>query len=500
VTADRTPDGGTRASRRWVLDFLPLAVGGADLALVHVGFLMAFVIRFAGRLPHENFEAYVRSAPGLTLLGLVLFLTYGLYDLRPQSWRSAASGVVASTTLLALFGMALSFAVRTFALPRTVFAIAWVLHMLLLMGWRQVVWLLVKRAWGRETALLVGPENEAREFARKLDAAGGGGVYEVVGIAAGRAPETETEWFRQIAAGADQDLKGAPAPPGSGAGGGSESLPVIPLNSLDTFLENCPPDALVITPSVSVEDRARVVALSPQSAVRVVIIPGYRDLLMLDSRLTQVDDTLAFEVGAAGVPTHLAWAKRAIDIGFSALGLALTLPFYPFIALTVKLSSPGPVFYTQPRVGLGGRAYTLWKFRTMRDNAEAATGPVLSVRDDSRVTGVGRVLRRFRLDELPQLFNVLSGSMSLVGPRPERPEFVRRYAQEIPYYSHRHVVKPGLTGLAQLHARYDTPVQEKLRYDLLYAKRYSLLLDFKILFLTAKVLLKGDEAHWGNGG
>jgi len=514
------PHAGTGTGRRWVLGLLPLAVGAADLALVHVGFLAAFVVRFSGRFPQENFEAYVRSAPGLTLLALVLFLTYGLYDLRPQSWRNAASGVVASTTLLVFFGMALSFVVRTFALPRSVFLISWIVHMLLLLGWRHTVWLLVRRVWGRETVLVVGPENEARKLARKL-AAGGRGVYEVVGVVAAEPPENEAGWLEEIAAGAESgrgryrradcgpeerarpeawEAPGMggevpPSPPGEDA----QPLPAVRLGALPAVLETHPPDTLIITPSAPLEDKVRVVALCSQAQVRVVIIPGHRDLLVVDSRLAQVDDTLAFEVGPTGVPPHLAWAKRLMDIGLSALGLTLTLPLFPFIALAVKLSSPGPVFYAQRRVGLGGRTYTLWKFRTMREGAEDETGPVLSRHGDRRVTGVGRLLRRFRLDELPQLLNVLLGTMSLVGPRPERPEFVERYTEEIPYYSHRHLLKPGLTGLAQLYARYDTPVEEKLRYDLLYAKRYSLSLDFRLLFLTAKVLLKGEEAQWGEG-
>jgi len=174
---------------RQLLAPVPLAVGAVAPTLVHVGFLVAFVIRFSCPLSQENFEAYVRSVPGLTLLALVLFLTYGLCNLRPQSWRNAASGVVASTSLLVFFGMALSFVARTFALPRSVFLISWVVHVLLLLGWRHTVWLLVRRSWGRETALVVGPESEARMFAPKL-AAGGRGVHEVVGAAAPGGPRT----------------------------------------------------------------------------------------------------------------------------------------------------------------------------------------------------------------------------------------------------------------------------------------------------------------------
>jgi lipopolysaccharide/colanic/teichoic acid biosynthesis glycosyltransferase len=491
---------------------LVLALG--DLILVHAGYLGAFLIRFGGVLPDANFQAYLQSAPGLTLLALGLFLSYGLYDLRPQSWRTAASGVAASSTLLLFLGMALSFVVRTFALPRSVFLLSWALHVLSLFLWRNAVWQVAQRVWGPEKVMVAGPTGEVEEFARRL-ASGKPVGWEVVAALAGRPPQAAQEWLSELAAAAEApEAARAPVEEGNAlAGGGRASplsavsgfgkerhdIPLLPLASLASFLEGegiPPPDVIILTPSISVEDKARVVALSSRFGVRVLVVPGHQDLLVLDSRMAQIDDILAFEVGPTGVPGHLAWAKRLMDISFALLGLILTLPWYPFIALAVKLSSPGPVFYCQTRVGLGGRPYTLWKFRTMRVDAEAETGPTLSGRDDPRVTRVGRLLRRFRLDELPQLFNVLMGSMSLVGPRPERPEFVRKYSRTIPYYDHRHLLKPGLTGLAQLYARYDTAVEEKLRYDLLYAKRYSLLLDLRIILLTLRTLLKGDEAHW----
>ncbi len=513
--------GGPKTAHRPARSYGPWAVAVAvgDLALVHAGYLGAFLIRFGGVLPEVNFQAYLDSAPGLTVLALLLFLSYGLYDLRPQSWRTAASGVVASSTMLVFLGMALSFVARTFALPRSVFLLAWLLHVVVLLLWRGAVWHAAHKAWAPERVIVCGPAGEAELFTRRLTRAGHTG-WEVLATLVGRPPRSPEGWLSEVAAAADRapaEATAAPGGDGHGAGeedtvasaagargsaGGRRSAPgvrVLPLGSLASVLEDGDfpgPDVVLLTPTTALEDKARVVALCSRAGVRVLIVPGYRDLLVLDAKMAQVDDILAFEAGPTGVPRHLAWAKRLMDICFALLGLILTLPWYPLIALAVKLSSPGPVFYRQTRVGLGGRPYTLWKFRTMRVGAEADTGPTLSGPDDPRVTRVGRLLRRFRLDELPQLFNVLLGSMSLVGPRPERPEFVREYSGTIPYYDHRHLLKPGLTGLAQLYARYDTAVEEKLRYDLLYAKRYSLLLDLRIMLLTLRTLLKGEEAHW----
>jgi lipopolysaccharide/colanic/teichoic acid biosynthesis glycosyltransferase len=479
---------------------LPLWAGLGDIALVHIGFLVAFAVRFRGTFPAENFEAYLTVVPGLSVLALILFLTYGLYDFRPHSWRATASGVVAAVTFLAVLGMAVSFAARAFALPRSILALAWMLDLFLLLVWRHNVWRVTKRLLGNQVALIVGPLEEAREVTRRIGRNGQLG-YTVMGLVVPTEAETVHDWLQQAATSVAPEpwIQGRSEPTRSEP----EDLPAIPFAALSRLCLDRKaglPYLLIVTPGTTLEDKARVTILASQTGSEVLIIPGYGDLLVLDSRVRQIGDTLVFEVGTSSVPPHLVWVKRVMDISLSLVGLGLTLPLYPLIALGAKTSSPGPVFYVQDRVGLGGRTYRLWKFRTMKENAEDETGPVLATRDDARVTGVGRFLRRYRLDELPQLFNVLLGSMTLVGPRPERPEFVREYSRVVPYYEQRHLVKPGLTGLAQLHAKYDTPVEEKLRYDLLYAKRYSLLLDLRILLLTAKVILKGDESQWDDTG
>ncbi len=175
------------------------------------------------------------------------------------------------------------------------------------------------------------------------------------------------------------------------------------------------------------------------------------------------------------------------------LGLLVTLPLLLLVALAVKLSSPGPILYRQRRVGLHGREFTLYKFRSMYADAEARTGAVWAAKDDPRITPVGRWLRRLRLDELPQLVNVLKGDMSIVGPRPERPEFVRVLSEQIPYYRQRHFVKPGITGWAQINYKYGETVEDtivKLEYDLYYIKHLSPALDAFIIFQTIKTMLK----------
>lgn len=186
------------------------------------------------------------------------------------------------------------------------------------------------------------------------------------------------------------------------------------------------------------------------------------------------------------------FVRRCISISISAAALLICAPIIPFIALGIKLTSPGPVLFRQQRVGRRGELFTLYKFRTMRQNAESQTGAVWAGKDDPRVTSIGRILRPARLDEIPQLWNVLIGDMGFVGPRPERPEFVQWLAERIPYYNLRHIIRPGITGWAQVRYRYGASLEEtkeKVQYDLYYIKHMSLSLDLLIMFETIKIVL-----------
>ena len=189
----------------------------------------------------------------------------------------------------------------------------------------------------------------------------------------------------------------------------------------------------------------------------------------------------------------LAASKRALDVVFAIAGLVVASPLMAVVAAAVRLTSPGAVLYHQQRVGRHGQIFTVHKFRTMRDDAEAETGPVWAAKEgDVRVTPLGGWLRRTRLDELPQLWNVLKGEMSFVGPRPERPEFVTDLTRQIPYYGQRHALRPGVTGWAQVRYTYGASVEdalEKLQYDLYYIKNLSIALDFFIIFETVKTVI-----------
>jgi len=207
--------------------------------------------------------------------------------------------------------------------------------------------------------------------------------------------------------------------------------------------------------------------------------------------VAHLDDGWVAQVDTIRIGRLQSAVNRAGDVGISLTLLIFTLPLMLLVALLVRLDSPGPVLYRQERVGLGGRSFTLLKFRSMRADAEAR-GPVWAKQRDARVTRIGSFMRRTRIDELPQLLNVLRGEMGFIGPRPERPHFVEKLAEVIPYYRERARVKPGLTGWAQVNFPYGASIEDargKLSYDLYYVKHRSLLLDLSILFATVRVIL-----------
>jgi exopolysaccharide biosynthesis polyprenyl glycosylphosphotransferase len=228
--------------------------------------------------------------------------------------------------------------------------------------------------------------------------------------------------------------------------------------------------------------------------VRGVIIENSSALMERLSGKLPLDglnpSTLIFTEGFRVSPLQQLF-RRLLSFTVSLIALMICLPFIPLIILMVRLSSPGPIFFSQTRVGQRGGLFTAYKFRTMREDAEAQ-GAVWAAKDDPRVTSVGRFMRSTRLDEIPQLWNVLRGEMAFVGPRPERPEFVQWLSQEIPFYDLRHMIRPGITGWAQVRYRYGASLEEtrrKLEYDLYYVKHQSIGLDLLIMFETIKTII-----------
>jgi len=221
--------------------------------------------------------------------------------------------------------------------------------------------------------------------------------------------------------------------------------------------------------------------------VEVKMVPDILQYATLKAVFEDLDGTPVINLSQVPMRGWSSLIKRAMDIAIALIALVGLLPFLPLVALAIWIEDHGPIFYRQERMGLDGRSFWILKLRSMRVNAEATTGPVWAIKDDPRRTFVGSLLRRWSLDELPQLINVLMGDMSIVGPRPERPAFVREFKGKIPQYMVRHRVKSGITGWAQVHGwRGNTSIRKRIQYDLYYIENWSLALDVKILWMTLR--------------
>jgi exopolysaccharide biosynthesis polyprenyl glycosylphosphotransferase len=256
-------------------------------------------------------------------------------------------------------------------------------------------------------------------------------------------------------------------------------------------------EVLVALPSLSHQE---IVALAGQCARERVNVKVFPDVFQIMANEVTTSELSGLPLVRIRDVTLRGWnraLKRAADLTLSAVLLVLLSPLLLFLALVVKATSPGgPSFYGQERLGLDGRPFQLLKFRSMRVDAEAGTGPVMARPDDDRTTTLGKVMRRLSIDELPQLVNVLLGEMSLVGPRPERPHFVQQFAHAIPRYADRHQEKAGMTGWAQVNGlRGQTSIEERTRYDLFYVEHWSLLFDVKILLRTLAAIVRDKNAY-----
>ena len=251
---------------------------------------------------------------------------------------------------------------------------------------------------------------------------------------------------------------------------------------------------LIALDSTEHDKMLEVISSCNSHAVSMKIIPDLYDIISGQARTNQIYGFPLIEIMPEIMQPWEVAVKRGIDIAVSSLILFLGLPFWLLVALAIKLDSKGPIFYTQERVGKDEKQLKIIKFRSMHHDAESDSGPVWADRRDPRATRVGKLLRKTRLDEVPQLINVLDGDMSLVGPRPERPYFVEQLSREIPLYKRRLKVRPGITGWAQVRHKYDESIDDvrrKVQYDLFYIENMSLRMDMKILLRTISVVLLG---------
>lgn len=356
-------------------------------------------------------------------------------------------------------------------LGRGIFLIGFVLVALVLVAWRQLFLAVNAMPKFAERAVILGDGLLANSLVKEL--------------------ESRPELGIRIAG----QLKGI-------ANGNGRLAPTMNQEQIDTILASFKPfkPARVIVALSERRGQMPVAALLQMKSRGVKIHDGAEVYEAVTGKIPVESLRLSWLLFSSGfhLSKLLLFSQRFVSLVVSIIGLLLCLPLIPFIVLGIRLTSPGPILFRQQRVGLGGEIFECYKFRTMGVGAESETGPTWANKDDPRVTPIGRFLRRSRLDEIPQLWNVLKGDMNLIGPRPERPEFMEWLKSEIAHYDLRHTVRPGLTGWAQIRYRYGSSLEdtrEKLCYDLFYIKNMSAGLDLLVLFHTMKIVLLGRGAR-----
>jgi len=448
-----------------------------DVALLLIGYVVSFWIRSLSRLivftdtiPFERFYLdYHHHLVLLAGLQLFLFYSFGLYDRLKQTRFSEMIRLASIAVTLQVLGLiAYYFFSNDFVFPRSIFPLFWSINIILASLWRIILTRMFKIKGTKRRVLIVGTSTEAHELVLEVERLATSGL-EIVGFVS-VLDNTENP--------APEFVDGYPVL------GTNENIPDIIIQHQI--------NEVIITPSISWQDRFLAdITKSEKTQTRVSIIPSLYEIMIAKMHHLKIYDIPLVEIFREPTSTLTQTIKSFIDIICSLIGLSLTMLAFPIIFVLIKMNSPGPVLFRQQRVGLEGKIFTLYKFRTMADHAEKATGPVLSSPDDKRITSVGHFLRRWRIDEMPQFWCVLKGDMSLVGPRPERPFFVEQYYREIPGYASRFKIKPGMTGLAQVNGSHQAEAKTKLKYDLAYIYNQSLWLDILIILETVKVIITG---------
>lgn len=438
-----------------------------DALLANAAVVLAFYIRFGFDVPLFNFTAYLKLAPLFTAVLLLSFYVYDLYNVERLlgGWNTFFS-ILKACTLTVLLLLAGGFLFQAFSFPRSVFVISWVNMVVLLSFFRLYVFSLIKINWPKQNVLIVGNNQASTELIAMLDEHLKWGIN-VCGVLSSNE--------KDIGA----DLNGTKI-----IGTYAETVDMVRMLKADRIIFTDPAEARFALSELTKH---------PDVSVKVEIVPEVYEILIGRLEYNNIEDIPLIEVNKGVQKSYLTFWKTGFDLLLALVLTVLLAPLFLIVAIVIKLTSKGPVFYLQERVGKAFKPFKIIKFRTMIADAEKESGPVLAAANDPRTTRAGAVLRKYHIDELPQIYNVLSGQMSFIGPRPERPVFVEQYMKSVSGYGERYRVKPGITGLAQISGYYASDADRKLKFDLMYIYNPSFLLDLKILLRTAKILLSGKE-------
>ncbi len=419
-----------------------------DVIIVLFSIYITFMLRYNFEPPSYNFDSFILSAPWIAIAYLLLMFVFGLNDILKQSLGETIYSVFLTIASLMFITAFITFFLRGFSYPRLVLILSTLMQFLLLSVWRGIVWKIRRRAHGIKTSLVIG--NEATESISKKLILKQRDLYRIKYICSDKS------------------------------------------KNLNRYLDEV--DVVFMCNDIDLNLKKDVVDRCLTGRKSIYIIPDIYEIALLNSKLSKADDIPMLKVKKLGLTMEQKLLKRMLDICLSLVALVIASPVMLVMAVLIKKQDGGNIFYKQERVTEDEEKFDVLKFRTMVMNAEKLSGPVLAGEDDPRITKLGRFMRSTRIDELPQIINILKGEMSLVGPRPERPFFVEQFKNEIPDYKYRTTVKAGLTGLAQVWGKYSTTPEDKVRYDIMYIKNYSILLDLKLILQTIKIMFMKESS------
>lgn len=415
-----------------------------EILIYHFSIVLSFWLRYNGDIPRFNYSAYENALIYIMIAFIGLNTLFGMYILYNKSRLDFLYLTVIVQLVMTVAIMTVTFIGRWFTFPRTVIAISFVLSTILLFIWRCVVFKLYEKVDGTKSVMVVGGIEECKKA-----------IYNF---------EQAKNQRHKITSAVTNNF----------------------FENIQKHMNNV--DIVYLADQLDENEKLRIYDLMIRNDKKLFLTTSFENLVMVNPNMMNIEDESLIEISNFRIAPENDLVKRAIDFIVALTMIIVTSPIMLVTAILVKITSEGPVFYKQVRVTKNQREFGILKFRTMSATAEKDSGPVLATSNDVRVTKIGKYLRSLRIDELPQLFNVLNGDMALVGPRPERPFFVEQFKEANPYYYLRHNVRAGITGYAQVYGKYATDFNSKLNFDLVYIKKYSFVMDTKILLQTIKIL------------
>ena len=440
-----------------------------DILVISFSYVLAWAIRFVG--PFANTAVRAKSFRDFMLLllliipgYLLLYQAFSLYTpLRMQGRRLVLSNVIQANTLGLLIIIAILYVIEEHDYSRLTFFIFYVINVILECGFRMTVFYILrnlrKKGYNQKQVLLVGYSRAAGEYIERI--------------------KENPQWGYVVRGILDDNVP---------AGTEYRGVKVLGrIANLMVILPNSNLDEIAITLGLNEYYRLEeIVGLCEKSGVHTKFIPDYNNIIPTKPYTEDIQGLPVINIRYVPLSnTFNAMVTRAMDVVGALIALVLASPVMLVVSVLIKLTSRGPLIYKQERVGLHNKTFRMYKFRSMEMQSPEKEKKAWTVKDDPRVTGIGRFMRRTSIDELPQLINILKGDMSLVGPRPERPFFVEKFREEIPRYMVKHQVRPGLTGWAQVNGyRGDTSIRKRIEYDLYYIENWTVGLDIKIILMT----------------